>query len=262
MSKHFQYPFNPIEWPAVPHDFTGDNNLGIYTAETTQRYMYGTRYITWDGRVYKYAAVTTNGVHSYDACAGTLSAQTEWVAGVAADAGQRFMTVTDTTEVAEDLLAGGMVHIYNATIANGVNMFIVGNEAGNATNIKVYLEYPLPAAVTVSDSIEMYENQYRAVDGALAAHATHPWMGVACVTAATGYNVWIQTWGVTLTGTGNTTLDDAALDERTAYFKADGSISEVDGAGVTAAKNQMAGYIYNAGTDGIAGPQIYLMCST
>ena len=47
-------PYNPINWPAVPHDFTGDNVLGMYTAETTQRYIPGTRFLRWDGSVFKY----------------------------------------------------------------------------------------------------------------------------------------------------------------------------------------------------------------
>ena len=53
-NSHLSLPFNPIEWPAKPHDYTGDNLLGLYTAETTQRYRIGTRDMTWDGRVFKY----------------------------------------------------------------------------------------------------------------------------------------------------------------------------------------------------------------
>ncbi|KKL18965.1 hypothetical protein LCGC14_2470230, partial [marine sediment metagenome] len=88
-TNKFKFPFNPINWPALPHDFTGDNNLGIYTSETTQRYVYGTRYITWDGRVYKYMGLTTGGCVSYHGVAGTLSAQTEFVTAVAGTVGDR-----------------------------------------------------------------------------------------------------------------------------------------------------------------------------
>ena len=260
MSKHFSKPFNPIEWPAVPHDFTGDNNLGIYTAETTQRYVYGTRYITWDGRVYKYMGTTTGGVVSYHAVHGTLAAQTEYVTAVATNAGSRAMTVTDTSTIAEDQMAGGMVQVYAASSANSTQYHIVGNDAGNATNVKVYLEFPLSAAVTVSDSIEMYANQYRLVSEA--DYAVGAWLGVPCVSAATGYNVWAQTWGPCVVSPGNTTLDDAAANERMCFFGANATIREVDDALVTAGKNQVAGFIWNAGTGGIAGPQIYLTLST
>jgi len=261
MSKQFTKPFNPIQWPAAPHDFTGDNNLGIYTAETTQRYVYGTRYITWDGRVYKYMGVTTNGCTSYRGVCGTSEAETTWVTAVAASAGSRSLTVTDATTIAEDLLAGGMIHIYNATIANGVNMFITGNEASNGTNVKIYLEFPLSAAVTTSDSEEMWHNPYRLVEGT-DSRETHPWLGVPCVTAASGYNVWVQTWGTTLIGPGNTTLDDAAVNERQVLWMGNGFLGETGEAAITAGYQQLAGYLQDAGTGDIAGPRIYLMCST
>lgn len=88
MSNKFTLPFNPIEWPAAPHDFSGDLNLGIYAKETVQRYVYGTRYITWDGRVYKYMGVTTSGVTSYHACSNSLSAFTGWVTALVGNAGR------------------------------------------------------------------------------------------------------------------------------------------------------------------------------
>ncbi len=262
MSNHFQYPFNPIEWPAVPHDFTGDNNLGIYTSETTQRYVYGTRYLTWDGRVYKYMGVTTNGCTSYVGCSNTLAAETGWIAGVKTPAGSRIMVVTDTDSVPEDQMAGGMVQIYDTTIANSVSMAIVGNDASNGSNVRVYLEFPLPAEVTTSDSIEMFENPYRAIEGSAVLSADFSaWLGVPCVTAVTGYNVWTQTWGPTIISTGNITCDDPVGGERQVFFSAQGTMKEVADGTITGSHNQSMGYILNQGT-GIAGPQVYLMCST
>ena len=260
MTAHFTKPFNPINWPAVPHDFTGDNNLGIYTKETTQRYVYGTRYITWDGRVYKYMGLTTGGSVSYHGVAGTLEAQTGWTTALVGTAGDRAYTVTDATVVAEDQLAGGMVQLYKSTIDNSTSIHIVGNDIGNTTNIRLYLEFPLSADMSASDTVEVFENQYRLVSEASNQHG--PWLGIACITAATGYNIWSQTWGPALVSPGNTTLDDAAADERMTFWKANATIAEVDDATVTAGKNQVAGYIWNAGTSDIAGPQIYLMCSS
>ena len=260
MTAHFTKPFNPINWPAVPHDFTGDNVLGIYTSETTQRYVYGTRYITWDGRVYKYMLLTTGGGVSYHGVAGTLPAQTGWTTALAGTAGDRSYTVTDSTAVAEDSLAGAMIQIYDSTIDNSHSIHIVGNDLGNGTNIRLYLEFPLPVTVTSSDSIELFENQYRAVSEA--SNQYGPWLGVPCVTAATTYNIWAQTWGPALISPGNTSLDDAAADERQAHWRYNATLGEVDDSYVNAGKNQIAGYIWNQGTGGIAGPQIYLMCST
>lgn len=262
MSNHFQYPFNPINWPAVPHDFTGDNNLGIYTSETTQRYVYGTRYITWDGRVYKYMLLTTGGGVSYHGVANTLEAQTGWTTALTGTAGDRHYTVTDTSTIAEDQMAGAMLQIYDSTIDNSHSIHIVGNDAGTGATVKLYLEFPLPVTVTASDSVEMFGNPYRAVSEA--SHSTAAWVGIPCVTAATTYKIWAQTWGPALVSPGNTTLDDAAANERLVQWKYNATICEIDdGDGYNAAgKGQTAGYILNAGTAGIAGPQIYLMCST
>ncbi|KKK76803.1 hypothetical protein LCGC14_2859990, partial [marine sediment metagenome] len=105
-----------------------------------------------------------------------------------------------------------------------------------------------------------YENQYRLVSEST--NSIAPWLGIPTVTAATGNNVWSQTWGPALVSPGNTTIDDAAADERTAFWMPNAVIGESDGAGITSGNNQVAGYIWNVGTGGIAGPQIYLMCST
>lgn len=259
MSKTFVYPFRPLDWAAKPHDFTGDNQLGIYTSETTQRFVYGTRYITWDGRVYKYMGLTTGGCVSYHGVANTLEAVTTWTTAVAGTAGDRHYTITDTS-ITEDQLAGAMIELYDSTIDNSHTMHIVGNDASGASTTRIYLEFPLPVTMTASDSVEVFENPYRLVSGS--SHQYRAWMGVPCVTAATGYNVWVQTWGQALVSPGNLTLDDMAADERMVNWRYNATIQEIDDTYATAGKNQYAGYVLNAGTDGIAGPQIYLMCST
>ena len=259
MTAHFTKPFNPIQWPAVPHDFTGDNVLGIYAKETTQRYVYGTRYITWDGRVYKYMGLTTGGGVSYHGVRNTLEAFTGWTTALVGTAGDREYTITDDG-ITEDQFAGAMIELYKATIDNSVSMAIVGNDATVGTTTRLFLEFPLPADMTASDAVEVFENPYRLVSEA--SNATSAWVGIPCVTAATGFNVWSQTWGPALVSPGNTSLDDAAANERQTFWMSNAVIGEVDGAGITAAKNQAAGYILNAGTPDIAGPQIYLMCST
>ena len=258
MSKHFTKPFNPINGPAVPHDFTGDNVLGIYTKETTQRYTYGTRYITWDGRVYKYMGLTTGGGVSYHGVANTLAAVTGWTTALVGTAGDRVYTITDTG-IAEDQLAGAMIELYKATIDNSTSVAIVGNDATSGSTTRLYLEFPLSVDMTASDAVEVFENPYRLVSEASA--STSAWMGIPCVTAATGYNVWSQTWGPALASPGNTTLDDPAADERTVYWGTNAVLFEAAVSGATS-ESQHAGYILNQGGSGIAGPQIYLMCSS
>ena len=52
-------PYNPIPWHGAPRDLTGDNQLGPYTRELTQRYVCGTRFATWDAKVFRYARTLT-----------------------------------------------------------------------------------------------------------------------------------------------------------------------------------------------------------
>ena len=262
MSKIFTRPHLPLDWQSTPQDFTGDNNLGIYTKETTQRFVYGTRYLTWDGRVYKYMGLTTGGCTSYDGVQNTSDAELGWTANaVEVSAGGRLVSITEAT-LAEDALAGAMLMAYNSTIENSTHHMIVGNDACGATYTNCYLEFPLPVDLDATDTFEVFANPYKLVSASDSGHVA--WMGVPMVTALTGYNVWVQTWGPSIISPGNTTLDDRADYENVAHWSYNGKIRELtDAEGHTVAgKAQVAGYILNEGTADIAGPQIYLMCST
>ncbi len=261
MSKIFTKPSRPLDWQTTPQDFTGDLNLGIYAKETTQRYVYGTRYLTWDGRVYKYMGVTTAGCKSYHGVCNTIEAPLGWTANaVKVYAGGKLVSVTEAT-FAEDQLAGAMLMAYNATMNNSTQHHIVGNDLHGATYTDIYLEFPLPVDLDATDTFEVYGNPYRLVESS-GSRETHAWLGVPCVTALTGYRVWVQTWGPAVISPGNTTLDDAAVNERQVFWMGNGTLAEAGEAAVTAGEQQIAGYILNAGTADIAGPQIFLMCST
>jgi hypothetical protein len=261
MSKEFQYNRGPLDaveassprdWALSTHEF------GVFApAETIQRFVYGTRYITWDGRVYKYMGLTTGGCVSYHGVANTLAAFTGWTTAVAGSIGDTEYVITDTG-ITEDQLAGAMIALYKATIDNTEQRHIIGNDATSGTTTRLYLEAPLSAEMTISDAVEVFENPYRLVSEANNEYAA--WMGVPTKTAATGYNVWAQTWGPLLVSPGNTSLDDPVGSERTVFWWNNGTIQEEAGDVTTA--SQYAGYILNAGSSGIAGPQIYLMCST
>ncbi len=262
MSKDFQYnkgPLDAVEASSPRSLSLPTHEFGVFgNAETTQRFVYGTRYITWDGRVYKYMGLTTGGCVSYHGVRNTLAAITTWVASVAASIGDTDMLITDTG-ITEDQLAGAMIALYKATIDNTTQVHIIGNDATSGSTTRIYLEFPLSAAMTVSDSVEVFENPYRLVSEASAQYSA--WMGVPMVTAATLNNVWGQTWGPCLISPGNQSLDDPAANERSLYWWNNGTIAEAASSEATS-ESQHAGYILNEGSSGIAGPQIYLMCST
>ena len=262
MSKDFQYNKGPLDAveASSPRDFAlSTHEFGVFAAgETTQRFVYGTRYITWDGRVYKYMGLTTGGCVSYHGVQNTLEAFTSWVATVAASVGDTDMLITDEG-ITEDQLAGGMIALYKSAIDNTTQRHIIGNEATSGTTTRIYLEAPLSAAmVAADDSVEVYENPYRLVSEASNEYAA--WMGVPTITGLSGENVWGQTWGPCLVSPGNNSLDDPVGSERTVFWWNNGTIQEEAGDVTTA--SQYAGYILNAGSPGIAGPQIFLMCST
>jgi len=254
MSKHFTKPFNPIEWPAAPHDFTGDNNLGIYTAESTQRYMYGTRYITWDGRVYKYYNAGA-ACYSYHGAGNNEVACAGWhTAPVVNSAGEREVTATLASRSIDDL-AGAQLTIHDQSGTDQViTMNIVGNEATVSTTTKIYLEFPLPFTIAADDDFEVYENPYRELRETTDSYMN--WCGKPCVNTTTGQKGWLQTWGPCIIS-GGEDCGSPPADRRTLMWGSNASLWE----NATKPYAQIASYLFT-GSSVAYGPQIYLMCST
>lgn len=225
MSKTFQYPTTPLGWQASPHDFTGDNMLGLHTAETTQRYMFGTRKITWDGRAYRYGKCgttftsTTFGLKNKTVLVSSrVTGATIWAAAPqAAIAGETQVKVTflgdklgDSTStsqatrtgvIAEDELSAGYIHLQtipSSGIEHDQNRLIVGNTAvaSGDTSMILYLDEPLNYAINptgITSTCEIlaspYANLYR---------GNNPWMsimGMPNTTATASQLLWLQTWG-------------------------------------------------------------------
>lgn len=255
MSSIFTKPFNPLGWGATPHDFTGVNRLGPYTAETTQRYIFGTRYITWDGRVFKYAhslATLYAGYGARNGAGADVSTLINSNTTIAIVAGDISTTVTvAATEgyaadglVAEDELAGAFMVIGHGSATTTETRMVVGNTAvasGGGTSI-VHVDYPW-ALAHAAGFMELPLNPYRYIikDSEVASV-----MGVPNIATTTGYNIWLQTWGPCwcVPGGADSVPGDSAND-RTVVFVGDGSVN-----GVTAITlengYQVAGFIIDA----------------
>lgn len=253
------YPFQPVTWGAEPHDFTkqagGDHalNLGVYTNETTKRYIEGTRSLTWDGRVYRYAkcgyrAIPNNkfGVNNFTilvACnvaagpnnnavvvADTAVGETKMKVtfdpatlgnsqsirpkGVGAVAGQRDGILY------EHELCGGYISLYTGVYRQ--QRGIVGNTALTATETSmiIYLDAPLDHELLAS-TCEILSNPYMCVGEGNVPMASI--VGVSMVPAAVDDYVWLQTWGpLRVTHTGGSY--GTALDEREWVFIGNGAI--------------------------------------
>jgi len=247
MSNHFQYPFNPINWPAVPHDYTGDNNLGLSTNDETQRFVLGTRHIAWDGSVYKYckAASTYTSYQMGVWDEGTGAAVSYEAIGANSSAGSNKITLTEGS-ITEDQYAGGYMVIFHAT-GGGQAYGIQGNDATSGTTTTFYLDRPLAVAVTTSDAMELYANPYSAVKQGNSG-GTQGFIGIPIALLTDNYYGWIKTRGPAFVApqstVGNTYLGGC-------FWRHDGSV-DVHGNIETYVTSQYAGYVMvgDASNDG------------
>lgn len=264
-------PYNPIPWHGSPHDFTGSNNLGVYTEETVQRYICGTRFTTWDGRVFKYsrgiAAVRSGygaqnnaGIINMNVALNQDTVVGERTVSWLLDSGAGYAT---NGTIAEDELAGAYIIMGHGATNVRMNRLIVSNEGGvNGDAIALTLDAPCSDVATTPFS-EIQLNPYRYLNR----NVTPSYVSVMCVPAvnadANEY-FWGQTWGPCWIVPGGT---DSALggteDERAVYFVGDGSVNA--GVYVDAANrgHQLAGFIIDdtAASAGSAAPFVMLQLS-
>ncbi len=271
MSKVFNFPHGPLDWISGPKDFTGDNNLGPFAKETTQRYVFGTRHITWDGRVFKYGHATAecqSGYGAYNLAVVNISANCP----LAAVAGDRRLEVTVTSggyaadgAIAKDELAGGYVVIGNSQ-EDPVNMLIVGNDKAASNLVWIDLEWPLPIAIAASavGYTEIMLNPFAHLSGGATASsgAKASVMGIPKINLPATYNGWIQTWGPTWVTppSAGATAPGYTDNDREVYFVANGSIVGAASGTVIESGFQRAGFIIHADTAGNnCGPPIIML---
>ena len=255
MSKQFSLPFNPIEWPAMPHDYTGDDNLGLSTSDTVQRYVAGTRHLAWDGSVYKYgkaSAVMTSyqaGAKFTDTAADVTY---ESLPGGEA-AGGRALTITQGS-ITEDLYQGGLLTLFYSGTGDGTTFAIQGNDATSGTITRLYLDRALPADVTSSHSCELFPNPYMAIaqNSATGESVVGPPMAII---ASASYG-WFKTRGPAFL---SAQANVGVAYTQAAYWRHDGSVDVGTSAGAAFVTDQYAGYSLSDGVT--AGPLIMLQGS-
>jgi len=264
MSSVFTLPHQPITWGGGPHDYTSssgvhERQLAYYTAETTQRYVWGTRGITWDGKVFRYSRSKDTLYAGY----GAVNAATVTVAELinsnhtlTIEIGDRAVLVTIAAAegygagaIAKDELAGAQLVVGHGAAATTETRTVVGNEpvvAGGGT-IMVYVDYPFAIQHTTG-FMELPLNAY----GYLAKknNQVASVMGVPNIYVTTGYNLWIQTWGLCWCVPGGADADIASTaDNRECVFVGDGS---VNGSNIITLENgfQRAGFVTDASQTG------------
>ena len=268
---------SPLPWMASPKDFSGSNNLGVAAKETTQRYIYGTRYMTWDGKVFKYghAAVVCQSGYGARNYAGVNISHALPAAPVTTTVGQTTLVVTvDSNDgysaasltggsgiVAENELVGGYVVVGN-NLESPENFTIMGNTAvasGGGTTI-LTLDRPMSIAYTGStDYCEVLYNPYAHLAGNTVNDNYFSVMGVPATQVTAAYNSWFQTWGpLWLTPTGAAQPGSTASDREFYFLQQNGAIVS----GTTAVVEtgwQRGGFIIEWDAAGAAGPPFCML---
>lgn len=241
MASALDWDFTPIGPGATPKDFVSTaDQISMYALETTQRHVWGRRFLTWDGRVFKYCRSKGTLYAGYGAAntshgsANTVARLINSVTPAAYVVGQRQITVTiAATEayggdgiVAEDELVGAYIVIGHGAAATTENRQVIANTAvasGGGTTT-VTLDFPLAVAHDAGVACELPLNPYAYLSkGAFEFNA---FMCVPVIAVTTGYNFWGQTRGPcwVVPGGGDSTPGDTAND-RTAFFVGDGSVN-------------------------------------
>jgi len=237
--------------------------------QTTQVHPYGRRYITWDGKVFKYCRSLGTNLSGY----GAANIATQNIAAVppnayAAGAEEVLVTIAAADGyaadgvVAENELQGGYFITGHDEAAVCQTRTILANTAvasGGGT-CRLLLDEGLTDAIATSSYNEIVLNPYRYLS-----KGSYDYQAFMCVpfrNNTTGYNFWGQTWGpcFLVPGGGDATPGNTA-DDRTAYFVGDGSVNF--GYALTVENGyQMAGFcIDNTGGPVSALPLIMLKLS-
>lgn len=208
MSTGFQYNKGPLSDGAMPRDWSlSTHEFGVHDSETTQRFVYGTRFLTWNGTVWKYSlSGDICYTHRLNAFWNTISSDVNGidysVLTYNQAIGDREITLTNgSTAVAEDYLAGGIVIIVpteTTTDREVMTRTVIGNTAAIATTgeCTMYLDAPLETAVTTSNYAYVMPSNYNNIRYSASVNGTRSFAGLAgtAITAAS-LNFWTQTYG-------------------------------------------------------------------
>jgi len=174
-----------------------------------------------------------------------------------AAAGQEYVDVADTGALAKNDWEGG----YFVAFPSGgpyIAIRIYGNDAGNeSTHVRVYLDSPLPAAITTSNGITVYRSPFHDVKqmGNIVGYESA--IGVPLDAFTSGYYGWVQTWGPAWVTAHGDTWPGENANMRHVYAHQDGTI---DPAGVKDPTSgyQCVGWLISATVSGYGDAFVFL----
>lgn len=224
------------------------NELVVYSGETTQRNMLGARYLTWDGRVYKY--MLANGTLNPDL--GCEQARPQEIAfasvAVAASIGDIKVKLTVGASdgvagdgvIAKDVLQGGYLVVFISGQSKAFTRLITGNDAATSgSTITIDIDVPLHIALTTSDSGEaMASPYYKVTTGSSTARSI---IAIPTIAATSAQFCWGQTWGPHwIAPQADVGAGASAIQ---CVFRHDGSIEVHDAGSATTLQKQHAGFV-------------------
>lgn len=238
---------------------------GLRSVSAVQNCLFGTRRVTWDGDVFKYAHPAANSVagtiyhvrpgmgckNSHDP--GYLRVTGGNIAERAVD--DTTMTILlDTTSGSADWFGTAYNMVGAKMVFAGMSPVqqytIVGHSVGgNGATITLTIDGGVTAIIAAATMMEITPNAYTlvAAGGSLMTSV----VGVPAAPMPATYNGWIQTWGILWVTPGITGIGEGNED-RAVIFHDDGSIHQLsDGnAWGTTDCNQYAGFISHRTTVG------------
>lgn len=238
----------------------GTTGQRIWEVNVVAQYSVGTRLITEDGRVFRYAKAS-NVISRTDF---GLKFWRQIGDGIAANAGGS-SAIGDTTVVltgtaTKDEYKGGYLVIHSSPIQNRA---ILSNTVTSGTTFVVTLAEPLIAAVTSGSTYcEAMQSPYSDVrltagpsgGDAGADHNSVAGIPFVVTTVANTY-LWIQTWGPLFINPHGDAGTGVAGGERKLVFDCEGSVCVADESGhggctSTDGDEQVAGFIIDRGGSG------------
>lgn len=230
----------------------GQHPVDLYDDSTTQLYDLGTR-LCVDERVFHYARAG-EALNRMQACCNNDSwSLTNEEPNQAAVVGATDIQVVNTTGTA-DLYKGGWVAIFTSRLQV---RRIIKNDASDGTDIKLYLDGPLEAAIVADTTwVTGYPSIYYDCR-----HSASNYNTIVCVpvcTVASGSYFWGQTWGPCYMRAISTVPGLTAYD-REVYFGGEGdAYGHIQAEGDTAGGYQRAGYLLPR-TSGSGGDQFFML---
>ena len=247
----------------------GTTGQRIWETNLVAQYSPGTRLITEDGRVFRYAKASNviNVRHFGLKFWRKISDGIAAVAGGASSIGDYTVTLTGTATKNEYM--GGYITIFSTPVQTRM---IVSNTVTSGSTFVVTLAEPLTVAVgsgsTYCEALQCPYANVRLTAGPSGGDSGDDYSSVAgipyAITAAVNTYLWIQTWGpIWINPHGASLADGVGGGERKLVFDVEGSICIEDdvahGPGADGDEHQIAGFIIDRSASGVSGPPLVML---